>query len=292
MVGNKRAGVVPLPVCIPAICEYFLKEGDLLFNSYEFTFADTPASLYGMAVYDIGDKSHKDNGFGNTANIVERRIANRITPLHYGVRYHDAPLSFTLIFGSEDYMDRYQIQEVSNWLTGYQDYQWLSIDQPDMAHIQFRCLIRSLTLISVGWLPIAFEANIVCDCPYGYSYPFEERIETECVEDEGYILYNDSTIHDRLKPDVKIVLPPGSRNFSIINQTTDETIQFASLPAGGVTILMDNENEILCEADGKCDLYDYFNFQFFSLVSGDNHLSFSGVGTVIISGRYLYNVGA
>ena len=108
-----------------------------MYRTYEFTFADTPASLYGMFVADIGSNKHNNNDFGNQANIVETRIANRITPLHFGVRYHDQPLSFTLIFGSEQYMDRYQLQEVSNWLTGYQEYQWLSIDQPDMVVYPF-----------------------------------------------------------------------------------------------------------------------------------------------------------
>lgn len=261
-----------------------------MYRSYEFTFADTPASIYGMFVCDIGRKNHSDNEFGNKANIVETRIANRITPLHFGVRYHDEPLTFTLIFGSEQYMDRYQIQEVSNWLTGYQDYQWLSIDQPDMEHIQFRCLIESLTPISIRWLPIAFEAKVICDCPYGYSFPFEEKISVNGTK--SYRFYNDSTIRENLRPEMKIMLASGCKNFSITNKTTGTSIQFTALPSGGITILVDNENEILQDAYGQYDLYEHFNFQFLELASGDNQLVFEGTGTVVISGRYLYNVGA
>lgn len=261
-----------------------------MYKSYEFTFADTPASIYGMFVCDIGGKNHDDNEFGNKANIVERRIANRITPLHYGVRYHDAPLTFTLIFASEEYMDRYQIQEVSNWLTGYQEYQWLSIDQPDMEHIQFRCLIQSLTPISIRWFPIAFEAKVICDCPYGYSYPFEEKISVSGTS--AYRFYNDSTIKENLRPELQIILASGCKNFSITNQTTGTSIEFKALPCGGITILVDNENEILRDSYDQYDLYEYFNFQFLEFASGDNQLLISGVGTVIINGRYLYNVGA
>ena len=261
-----------------------------MYKSYEFTFADTPASIYGMFVCDIGSNSHSDNEFGNKANIVETRLANRITPLHYGVRYHDEPLRFTLIFGSEQYMDRYEIQEVSNWLTGYQDYQWLSIDQPDMEHIQFRCLIESLTPISIRWLPIAFEAKVVCDCPYGYSFPFEEKIAVSGTTSHRF--YNDSTIRENFRPQLEIRLASGCKNFSITNQTTETSMQFNSLPSGGITILVDNENEILRDAYGQYDLYDYFNFQFLELASGDNQLLMEGTGTVVIRGRYLYNVGA
>ena len=261
-----------------------------MYRTYEFTFADTPASLYGMFVADIGSNKHNNNDFGNQANIVETRIANRITPLHFGVRSHDQPLSFTLIFGSEQYMDRYQLQEVSNWLTGYQEYQWLSIDQPDMEHIQFRCLIQKLTPISVGWLPIAFEAQVLCDCPYGYSYPFEERIQINGTT--GYRFYNDSTIKENLKPDLKIELAAGCTNFAITNKTTKQTLRLSGLPAGGLQILIDNENEVMVEKTDGYDLYSFFNFQFFEVASGDNELIFDGSGTVTISGRYLYNVGA
>ena len=261
-----------------------------MYRTYEFTFADTPASLYGMFVCDFGSKKHSDNAFGNRANIVETRLPQRVTPLHYGVRYHDSPLEFTLIFGAEEEMDRYQLQEVSNWLTGYQDYQWLSIDQPDMEHIQFHCLIQSLTPVSVKWLPFAFEAKIICDCPYGYSYPFEEKIEFAGTTSVRF--YNDSTIREHLRPELRIKLTAGCKSFSVTNKTTGSVMQFTNLPGGGITILVDNENEILQDADNRYDLYEYFNFEFFDLASGDDELVFNGTGVVTISGRYLYNVGA
>ena len=44
-----------------------------MYRTYEFTFADTPASLYGMFVADIGSNKHNNNDFGNQANIVETR---------------------------------------------------------------------------------------------------------------------------------------------------------------------------------------------------------------------------
>lgn len=261
-----------------------------MYKGYSFVFAGMSSECYGMFVADIGNKKHVDNDFGNKANIVETRIANRITPLHYGVMYHEQPLAFTLIFGSEQYMDRYQIQEVSNWLTGYQEYQWLSIEQPDMEHIQFRCLIQKLTPISVGWLPIAFEAQIVCDCAYGYSYPFEETIHFNNVT--NYRFYNDSTIRETLKPNLRIELASGCRNFSIINKTIGTTMEFSGLPAGGITILVDNENGVITDSIYEYNLYNFFNFQFFELASGDNELVLNGNGTLTVSGRYMYNVGA
>ena len=134
-----------------------------MFKSYEFTYAGMPASMFGMYIADMSSNKHSANSFGNKANLVETRLANRVTPIHYGVRYNDSPLSFTLIFGADHKLDRYEMQVVSKWLTGYQEYQWLSIDQPDMEHIQFRCLVQELTPIHLSWVPMAFEAKIICE---------------------------------------------------------------------------------------------------------------------------------
>ena len=186
-----------------------------MYRAYEFTFAGVSASMYEMYVADIGAKKHGDNAFGNKANIVETRIANRVSPIHYGVRYNDEPLTFTLIFGADKVFDRYEMQEVARWLTGYQEYQWLSIDQPDMEHIQFHCLITSLTPISVKWLPMAFEATVVCDCPYGYGFPFEQEYDFDGEATERF--YNDGSSREPLKPVMEVELAQDCTEFSVTN---------------------------------------------------------------------------
>lgn len=260
-----------------------------MYRAYDFTFAGVSASMYGMYVADIGNKKHGDHSFGNVANIVETRIANRVTPIHYGVRYHDEPLTFTLIFGADRVLDRYELQEISKWLTGYQEYQWLSIDQPDLEHIQFRCLVESLTPISMKWMPMAFEAKIVCDCPYGYSYPFEK---TYVIHEETAVLfYNDGSSRVPLKPIIEVSLAQGCTELTITNHTTGETVRFYDLPSGGISFVVDSENEVVA-AEDVTDIYECFNYVFPSFVAGDNRLTITGDGIVKLSGRFLYNVGA
>lgn len=255
-----------------------------------FSFANHASEEFGLLVYDVGSKTNDDVPFGNKANIVEQRLPCRIKPLHYGVRYHDDPLKFKKVFGSQQYLDRYQLQLVSNWLTGYQDYQWMSIEQPDMEHIQYHCLITELTPITVGWLPVAFEAQIVCDCPYAYSYPFENEFQFDGILQAN--MYNDSTIQELFLPQLTVSLTAGCRDFSIENRTTGCSLSFAGLPAGGLTINIDNENSIVRENNDEYDLYRYYNYGVLNLASGDNDLLFTGSGTATISGRFLYNVGA
>lgn len=261
-----------------------------MFHAFDFTFAGESASNYGLFLCDLGSKQHGDHAFANQANILGARPGNRITPLHYGVRYHDQPLSFTLIFGSNQFLDRYQVQEIAKWLTGYQQYQWLSIDQPDMEHIQFRCLIQKLTPISVNWLPIIFEAKVVCDCPYAYGYPFEEKISFNGPT--SYRFYNDSTIRENIGLDLRISLAAGCRDFSITNQTTDTSLKLTGFPGGGLVIFVDHETCMMRDEHNEYDIYSFSNFGFLEFASGDNNLILDGIGEVTISGRCMYNVGA
>ena len=118
--------------------------------------------MYGLMIYDFGGTGQSNVAFGNVGSIVETRTNNRIQPVHYGVNYHATPLEFKLVFGAQRALDRFELEYISMWLTGHQNYQWLSIDQPDMERVQFRCLITSLTPLAHGWLPVAFEATVRC----------------------------------------------------------------------------------------------------------------------------------
>lgn len=262
-----------------------------MYLAYDFTFAGISASTYGLSVCDIDNKKHGANPFGNIANIIEERIAGRVKPLHFGVNYHEKPLSFSLIFASEKYMDRYDMQRVAMWLTGHQQYQWLTIHQPDMMHMQFRCLVQKLTPIHVNWFPIAFEAEIVCDCAYAYSHPFNEALVVGTTT-----FFNESSCHESLRPSLKIDVSSGCTSFSIVNNSNGgKKFAFNDLPGGALTILVDNENCIIEETkQGLDDIYGYFDFEsgFLELVPGDNELVVEGDVTITMVGRFMYNVGA
>lgn len=183
-----------------------------MFKSYEFTYAGMPASMFGMYIADMSSNKHSANSFGNKANLVETRLANRVAPIHYGVRYNDSPLSFTLIFGADHKLDRYEMQAVSKWLTGYQEYQWLSIDQPDMEHIQFRCLVQELTPIHLSWVPMAFEAKNHLRLPIWIIVIHLRRP----IKSRGTAVrfYNDSTCMEKLRPEMLVTLAAGCTSFA------------------------------------------------------------------------------
>lgn len=283
--------------------------------------------MYGLYCCDFGNKQHEDVSFGNRAKIIEERIQGRVQPLHFGVNYHEEPLEFTLIFGGDEPIDRYDMQTIARWLTGHQQYQWLTIEEPDMTSLHFRCLIRELTPISVGWFQYAFSADVICDCPYAYSNLFEQSFELPSSGSKRVILRNYGTARECIRP--KIAIKDGSsegvRNLRIINHTTGNVMTFTGMPAGrkkilidcntgivtgnivtthnegGVVIIVNEDGEEIIQEDdnevetqSSLDMYPYFNFEYIEMEDGDNDLEIIGdnKALVVFTGRYLHNVGA
>ncbi len=259
-----------------------------MFNAYEFTFAGESSEMYGLMLYNFDDKGQSDVPFGNKASIVETRTNNRIQPIHFGVNYHKTPLQFKLVFGSEHELDRFEMENISIWLTGHQNYQWLSIHQPDLERVQFRCLITELVPLTYGWLPYAFEATVVCDCPYAYGLPFEKSYT---ISGSRNILFrNESSVREFIKPMLKFVPASGVQTLTIVNHSDgDRTFQIKNIPSASI-VEINNNSGIIQETRYKRNLYDGFNLNFFRFVRGENNLTVTGNGTLTISGRLLHNV--
>lgn len=256
--------------------------------------------MYGLYCCDFGNKQHDDVSFGNRAKIIEERIQGRVQPLHFGVNYHDEPLEFTMIFGGDEPIDRYDMQAIALWLTGYQQYQWLTIDEPDMEGLFFRCLIRELTPISVGWFQYAFSAEVICDCPYAYSAPFEQTFDITDIDSTSILLRNFGTAREPIRPAIKIE-NTGEKlmtYISVYNNTTKSGIKFEGLPEGILSISVDNDTGIVKGisngTSAEVDIYPYFAFDYLEMASGDNDVEITSDADVVVtvSGRYLHNVGA
>lgn len=270
------------------LCMIQIRRWQKLFNSYEFSFDGESSLMYGLMLYDIGGTGQDDVSFGNKASIIETRTNNRIQPLHFGVNYHNEPLKFTLVFGTDRPLDRYEMEDISLWLTGHQDYRWLSIDQPDMENFQFRCIITELKPITDGWLPYAFQATVVCDCPYAYGFPFEYQYTIS--EPTDILFRNESTTRALLRPMLQFQAGNDSGCISIVNHNdNDREFLITEVPALS-NVVIDNNNGILQDTVYGTNLYDKFNLNFFRLVHGDNNLTINGTGILTISGRFLYNV--
>jgi len=260
----------------------------IMFNSYEFTFAGVSSKAFGLMIYDIGNNAQEDVSFGNIAEIEQERIPRMVHPIHYGVNYHAKPLEFSLVFGAQDPLNRYEMEEIAYWLTGYQDYQWMTLGQEDLLHCQFRCLVKELTPITVGWLPYAFKAKIVCDCPYAYS---EEKTQSFTISGETTVfVQNDGYVREYVKPVIEYELSSGN-SISIVNQSDGgRTFTLTNIPSGSSRIQIDSGKCMLTDKSVGKNLYANSNLKFPRLVTGDNSLKVTGNGTMTVKYRCFYNV--
>lgn len=239
-----------------------------------------------------------DVNYGNVASIKEVRPISRIRPIHLGVDYNEEPLSFNITFAStrDKMFDRYEIEEITYWLTGHQDYQWLTINQFDMQNFMYRCLITNLKPTSVNGAPIAFNATVRCDCPYAYSYPYSYSYTINGATE--IVFNNKSTVHEYIKPVIEFTPASGTTSLSIVNNSDNgRTTNIGNIPSSTI-VRIDNENGIIQAFNSSTNqlkndnLYTNFNFKFFRLIPKENVLQVNGNGSLTISGRFLHNIGA
>ena len=254
----------------------------MAFWGTEFIFDGIPCSEYGLMVYHFGSNGQDDVSFQN-GEIVEDRIPGRYDALTYGLVQNQS-LEYTLVFGANmesmdanESIDRYEVETIAAWLTGYKTRKWLTIIQDDMESFRYRCFISELKLITYGDMPWAFSCRVSCDSPFAYSLP-EEYSYTVNGEDE-VILFNRSSFNGFYRPKLEIAIHSGS-SVSIQNLSDgNRTFQFSSLPGGkSLVIYIDNKNQVITN-NMDLNLYPYFNMKFNRRVRGDNILKIKGNAT-------------
>lgn len=255
----------------------------MAFTTNYFVFDGIPCSEYGLMIYDISNNNQGVAAFQSTGSALTDWIPSRGKSFLYGIEYK-TPLSFDLVFGlstewdklDDDYLDRFEMDAIANWLTGHNEYKWLEISQADMATVRYKCVISNLKPVHISWLPWAFSATITCDSPYGYMYPKETIYQ--CSGETIITVENKSTLPRLYYPKVEIQLN-GSDTISIANNTTGaNAFVFTSLPAQHyLTLNIDNDNQVITSSNPDIsNIYPYFNFSWLGLVTGYNHLSVTG----------------
>lgn len=266
----------------------------MAFWGHSFIFNDIPCEDFDLMLYNIGGVSQSGGTFASGVTVVEDEIPSQSKPCFYGTKQKNRHLEFTLVFGvnehradRHEWLDRYELEAVASWLTGYDEYLWLEIEQDDMEYVRYRCLITHLEVIEHGLMPWALKAEVFCDSPYAYLYPqtFEYVIDGQST----ICFYNESSHNGYYAPKMEVD-PHGSTSFSITNQTDDgHVFALAGLP-DVETIKVDNQYGLITCAEG-INLYPYSNLKFFRLKPGMNVLEVYGSGVLRIICEFPVNVG-
>jgi len=260
-----------------------------------FVYDGIPCTEFGLRLYEVDGVASGNASFSLPSNVSEDRIAGKYKPFFYGVTQND-PLKFKMIFGidkalaaSSEFLDSWDKEIISSWLSPLDGYRWLEIEQPDMEHVRYRCRIENLTSIELSNIPIAFSCEVYCDSPFAYLYPITYKYN--CSGDTQVLLRSRSSYRGNYKPKLKITLN-GSNTIQIVNLSNKgKAFELKELPQDYfMTIDVDNENGIITN-NMDLNIYPYFNFEFFELVNGDNKIRIIGNCILEMTCEYPVSIG-
>ena len=269
----------------------------MAFNSYEMIFDGISCNKFGLMLYDIGSFRQNENiNITSAGKPITDSISRRVSSILYGTE-KNIPLTFNLVLvvspdriESSQYLDRYELQKITGWLTGHDSWKWLKIIQPDLETIRYKCLITEITEITIVGQPWALNCVVTCDSPYAYMNP--NQFEYTIGENPTNILFrNRSSFNGTYYPKIEIILGI-SKNIEIKNVSNKNSIfKFTNIPSGVTSISIDNDKQIISN-NLKINLYPYFNFGWLGFVRGDNQLVVTGDCTLNFICEFPVNVGA
>lgn len=266
----------------------------MAFWGKEFIFDGISCTQYGLEMYDIDGCDSLDSPTAGTVAIVEETIGDKWKPFFYGTRFENK-LEFELVFGinegrvdSEEYLTRYEIDQIATWLTGYNEYKPLVFMQDDISVLHFKAMITSLSINTNGNMPYSFRATVTCDSPYAYEPQSDTTFTINGTRSVSF--NNNSCLNGYYKP-VIIYRPNGGGSFRITN-VTDNNRMFAieNIPNSVHEITINSDTCVITN-DMDLNLYGLCNFKFVRLKKGANTLTITGNGTLIIRCEFPHNIG-
>ena len=205
------------------------------FTACKFNFDGRSCDEFDLMIYEMSDAEHGDAAFAGVASAIEERLTSRYTPLFYGVEF-DRKLEFSVVFGmnmeridSGRSMSREEENDIASWLIGHDDYKYLTIDQPDLYDIRFKCMVTELEPIRYGMLTWAMRATFTCDGPYAYRYPSSHSFELNGTHEISY--FNYSSHNGYYRPVIEYS-PASGGDLIIVNKSDgNREFRMESMPA-------------------------------------------------------------
>ncbi len=268
-----------------------------IFRGSYFSFNNINSRAFNLQIYDFGSATSSQGQFTSMLNAVEEKLPNKYKVDYYGHQQSNQ-LEFTMVFGADEDaimnqtpLDRFDLNNIANWLTRVDGYAWLRIEQSDLEHVRYRCRITDLKILDTGHMPWAFSCTILTDSAYAYRLP---EVKTETVTTTKNIsIFSRADNIGHYFPKLEITLPSGVTTISIKNVSdNNREFKITSIPnVSGMVINVDNENQIITSSTG-INVYQYFNYNFFRLLRGNNSITITASSaTVSFTSEYPVNVG-
>lgn len=266
----------------------------MAFYGSSFSFDGISCKDFDLMLYGLGNEQQDDVEFASSVSVVEEVVGQHWRPHFLGVKF-DKKLTFKLVFGVDECrierhecLSRQEIDDIASWLTGHQTYKYLEIEQEDLEHVRYKCMVSDLTLITHGQEPWAMSATITCDGAYAYTYPKTFSYTINGNRDISF--YNESSYNGYYRPIVRIESNTGSA-FSIANISDGGRVtELIDIPEGLSEIIIDMDRGTIT-SNSNVNLYEHFNFRFLKLKRGYNKLRVTGNCVLKIQCEFPVNTG-
>lgn len=267
----------------------------MAFWGCSFTYNGVSSTSYDLELCDADGDAQGGGGFASTVSIIEDASSQKVRPLFYGTRF-DNKLQMTLVcalnndrIDAQEFLTRQELDRIATWLTGHDDYKWLTIDQADLLDVRYKCIITELNILESGMEPYGIQFVATCDGPYAYrKTPFTDtRTVSGTLE---FSVNNDSSLNKLFYPVVEFA-PTNGGNLEIVNESDNgRTFSITNIPASISSIRIDSD-KCLIENDQDLNLYENCNFKFPRLKRGTNLLKVTGNGTIKLICDFPVNPG-
>jgi hypothetical protein len=250
-----------------------------------FIYGNQISDEYGVMLCSLAS-INTDSNEETTTIITSKTSLQRKTDLH-AVQYTDSlRFKLTIAKTNGEYINVLEERHIKKWLCKGER-RWLSIDQDDLAEIQYFCTITNPQKDNVAKKTGGITFDVECDWGGAWTSLIEKTYN--CNNTHSFLFNLDTDFEkDILYPVIKIT-PTTNGNISIINNSTQKIMSVSNCIVSEI-ITFDNDNNIFQSTSGRV-LLDSWNKEFLELIDGFNNITLNGNFKLDLAYRLPVRVG-
>lgn len=268
------------------------------FYGLHFNFNNQSTYNYGLMIENFTTSGGiSGSKFASPKTAVEDRLPNRYDTLLYG-ETQNTPLELNITVGIDPdsyehskFLTRDEVRAINVWLirTGG-GYKYLEIIQDDMNSYRYKCRLVDSETIEIGNLIVGLNLKFLCDSPFGYKH--SETVTTVTTTTKSITVVSEHDNEGYYYPNLEITLGSGVTSISLKNETdNNNTFTLSGFTnTSGMVITVDNKNQLI-SSTVISNMYQYFNYNFFKLLRGENSITITGASSVKIISEVPVDIG-
>lgn len=246
-----------------------------------------------LATFEINDEYE----LGMDNETIEEFISNNPVPIYLGSKFtNKLKPRITIIkntcSGESQSFTEHDCREVLRQLTGYDGYVTMQIepydDMDELLYFNIRITNVSYKKIAGNVVGVILQAE--CDSQFAWSKEYNYTYDVSANKQISFFNFSDD-LYNYLLPTITIVPKTSIENLEIINLSDNNWTTVISNIYENEIITMDSKNEILLSSNKERIILNDFNYHFFRLVSGQNHILINSDITITIKFRVPRKVG-